>query len=407
MKFIRDIINEKKQTGAQASMQASNPARTSANPEVHPQAVPPAAEAAIAMPDLSPSRAAPEEHFSLFDDGQVIDVAAEPLANLFEEPEPSEPDTDADTYIQAVLHPRQTPAPRIYTQPHEKPAAAVETPRLDPVAEQELTRQILAHTAQAAPMDEPEFQPEPQPQPMPEPAMQAERRPEMRPEPRPEARAETIPEPQPLPRTQPRPEARSVLQPEQPLSDPAEAVEVPAPAAGRGARRAGRVKTRLLGFGSAQEAISDPLATAPAPSAQAAPAAATIASPAPVQFPVGWLVITDGPGHGTAFALFNGVSQIGRGEDQAIRLDMGDTSISRSNHAAIAYDPEQRSFYLGHGGKANLVRLNGRPVLSTEIITSGDQIRIGETSLRFVGLCGADFDWSASAEEGEPRVSFA
>ena len=112
-------------------------------------------------------------------------------------------------------------------------------------------------------------------------------------------------------------------------------------------------------------------------------------------------------GQGAAFTLFEGVSQIGRGEDQAIRLDFGDTSISRSNHAAVAYDPEQKSFYLGHGGKANLVRLNGRPVLSTEVLSSGDVVRIGETCLRFVGLCGPEFDWTEANEEGTKRVSYA
>ena len=82
---------------------------------------------------------------------------------------------------------------------------------------------------------------------------------------------------------------------------------------------------------------------------------------------------------------------------EAIRLDFGDTSISRANHAAIAYDSEQGGFYLGHGGKANMVRLNDRPVLSTEEISSGAMIRIGETTLRFVALCGSDFSWT---EEG-------
>jgi pSer/pThr/pTyr-binding forkhead associated (FHA) protein len=103
------------------------------------------------------------------------------------------------------------------------------------------------------------------------------------------------------------------------------------------------------------------------------------------------------PGPGAAFTIFEGVAQIGRGETQAVRLDFGDTSISRENHAAVAYDTEQKAFFLGHGGKANLVRLNGRPVLSTEELRSGNTIRIGETTLRFVALCGPDFSWA----EGE------
>lgn len=164
-------------------------------------------------------------------------------------------------------------------------------------------------------------------------------------------------------------------------------VSVPAPASGRSGRGAGRVKTRLLGFGTPQAAVHDPFAQEPSKSE---PVNASESN----GFPVGWLVVTEGPGRGTSFALQSGVSQIGRGQDQAIRLDFGDTSISRSNHAAIAYDDENDSFYLGHGGKANMVRLNDRPVLSTEDLNSGAIIRIGETTMRFVALCDGTFKWS-------------
>lgn len=170
-------------------------------------------------------------------------------------------------------------------------------------------------------------------------------------------------------------------------------VKVPAPAAGRARRQAGRVKTRLLGFGNDHNQDGDLFAngsnTNPATKAM---------------FPVGWMVIVSGPGCGTAFALQNGVSQIGRGEGQAVRLDYGDTSISRENHAAVAYDAEQQEFFLGHGGKANLVRLNGKPVLSTETLASGALIRIGETTLRFIGFCGSEFDWSNAQADGDEDV---
>ena len=175
---------------------------------------------------------------------------------------------------------------------------------------------------------------------------------------------------------------------EQSLAAGPRIVQVPAPAAGRAGRRTGRVKTRLLGFEHAHSANSDPFDVGK-----------ESASSAQEKFPVGWIVVVSGPGRGSSFTLFNGVSQIGRGDDQAIKLDFGDTSISRNNHAAIAYDNEQRAFFLGHGGKANLVRLNNKPVLSTEELSSGDLIRIGETTLRFVGLCGSDFDWESEARE--------
>jgi len=161
-------------------------------------------------------------------------------------------------------------------------------------------------------------------------------------------------------------------------------MDMPQPALGRASGRQGRVKTRLLGFNIDQETESDPIAD----QAEATAAPYT-------QFPVGWLIVTDGPGRGSAFTLFNGVSKIGRGKDQTVPLDFGDNSISRENHAALAYDPAQKSFFIGHGGKANLVRRNDRPVLSTEELTPGDHITIGETTLRFVALCGQDFSWDA------------
>ena len=108
-------------------------------------------------------------------------------------------------------------------------------------------------------------------------------------------------------------------------------------------------------------------------------------------------MIVSGPGRGTCYTLHSGVAQIGRGEGQAIRLDFGDTSISRENHAAIAFDPERGAFFIGHGGKANLVRCNDMPVLSTQELGAGDRIRVGETTLIFTPFCGPEFSWSAGA----------
>lgn len=153
-----------------------------------------------------------------------------------------------------------------------------------------------------------------------------------------------------------------------------------------------RAKTRVLGFQSAALANRDPFASGAEEKAQ------------PVtRFPVGWIVVTAGPGRGACFTLSNGVSSIGRGADQAVCLDFGDGSISRNNHASIAYDDEMNRFFLGQGGKSNIVRLNDRPVLSTEDIADGDSIRIGETTLRFVALCGERFHWKKSeqAEDGD------
>ena len=167
-------------------------------------------------------------------------------------------------------------------------------------------------------------------------------------------------------------------------------------AATRQPARARRTKTRLIGFEKSNGDVVDLFNDAP-----------KAAAAQRVRFPVGWIVVTDGPGRGESFTLLAGMSQIGRGEDQAIQLDFGDTTISRNNHAAIVYDPETMTFLLGHGGKANIVRLNDKPVISNETLQNGDVIRIGETKLRFVALCDKSFNWSADATEGDDNVAIA
>ncbi|MDA3858262.1 MAG: FHA domain-containing protein [Roseovarius sp.] len=171
------------------------------------------------------------------------------------------------------------------------------------------------------------------------------------------------------------------------MADQSDATDAP-PETFRPGRGARRVRTRMLGFDQGIDAVTDPFAKQD-PEANAPTR----------KHPVGWMVVVAGPGKGHSFAIFNGVSTIGRGADQSVVLDFGDTSISREKHAAVAYDDEQNSFFLGHGGKSNIVRLNGRPVLSTEDLSHGDSLRIGETTLRFVALCGTEFTWGPSGND--------
>ncbi|MFK7746185.1 MAG: FHA domain-containing protein [Roseobacter sp.] len=171
-----------------------------------------------------------------------------------------------------------------------------------------------------------------------------------------------------------------------PLADAMDAplAEMPAPAVGRGANRSGRVKTRLLGFSGDIGDQDDPFAKSGSLDSA---------------FPVGWLVVISDQGRGACFALHDGVSTIGRSKDQTVCLNFGDNSISRSNHVSVAYDAEQNKFFIGHGGKSNLVRLNSAPLLSTEELRSKDVIRLGETKLRFIALCEDDFRWASDQEQ--------
>ena len=167
-------------------------------------------------------------------------------------------------------------------------------------------------------------------------------------------------------------------------------------AAARSPARSRRTKTRLIGFEKSDGDVVDLFNDAP----KAAPTKS-------VKFPVGWLVVTDGPGRGESFSLLSGMSQIGRGEDQAVQLDFGDNSISRTNHAAIVYDPDTKEFLLGHGGKSNIVRLNDKPLISNESLKTGDLMRIGETVLRFVALCDNSFNWTDGATGEDEDVAIA
>ena len=108
---------------------------------------------------------------------------------------------------------------------------------------------------------------------------------------------------------------------------------------------------------------------------------------------VGWLVVLAGPGKGQVCKLGYGANSLGRGEKSRVRLDFGDERISRENHATLAYDAHGRKYYLQHGGGMNLTYLGDAPVLTPISIDPMQDIRIGETTLRFVPFCGPDFDW--------------
>ena len=152
-------------------------------------------------------------------------------------------------------------------------------------------------------------------------------------------------------------------------------------------------KTRLMGFETSDGRMIDAFDADKAEEEKAAR----------ILQPVALVMVIGGPGVGECFALQAVKSEIGRGDDQAIRLDFGDMAVSRSNHAAIVYDPDKHNFLLGHGGKSNVVRLNGKPVVSTTDLKGGDEIQIGETTMRFVAICSEKFNWieADQADEGD------
>ena len=113
----------------------------------------------------------------------------------------------------------------------------------------------------------------------------------------------------------------------------------------------------------------------------------------PIRPIAGWLVVIKGPGQGQFAPIFDGMNSVGRGDNQSTRVDFGDETISREQHAFLTYDLKSRTFYLSHGGKSNIIRCNGSPVLQALELKHGDIISIGNSEFAFSAFCGPNFDW--------------
>lgn len=98
---------------------------------------------------------------------------------------------------------------------------------------------------------------------------------------------------------------------------------------------------------------------------------------------VGLLTVMDGAGQGETRPVYSGTNQIGRSTDNRIPLDFGDTTISRIQHAVIAYEASSRAFRIFDGGKANPVHVNGEKLANDRALANGDTIKVGMTTLKF------------------------
>jgi hypothetical protein len=107
----------------------------------------------------------------------------------------------------------------------------------------------------------------------------------------------------------------------------------------------------------------------------------------------GWLVIIEGPGKGRSLEIGVGANQIGRAPTQKARIDFGDTSISREEHALLIYEPRTRRFIVQRGNGRNLTYVGQEPVVEPVDLKGGEEICVGATRLRFVPFCGPDFSW--------------
>ena len=77
---------------------------------------------------------------------------------------------------------------------------------------------------------------------------------------------------------------------------------------------------------------------------------------------VGWLVAVSGSERGRDYRIHSDNNYIGRSEKMAICI-RGDDTISRVNHAVIAYDTRERLFYFAPGEGRSINRINGKATL--------------------------------------------
>lgn len=106
----------------------------------------------------------------------------------------------------------------------------------------------------------------------------------------------------------------------------------------------------------------------------------------------GWLVCVEGAEKGRDYRLHSEMNYIGRSKSNDVVLS-SDPTVSRERHALIAYDNREKMFFFAPANGSSLVRQNGRPVLSTVELKSGDRLEIGSGVYLFIPLCGEAFVW--------------
>lgn len=108
---------------------------------------------------------------------------------------------------------------------------------------------------------------------------------------------------------------------------------------------------------------------------------------------VGWLVCVEGAPRGRDFRIHSQYNYIGRARHMDICIE-GDNSISAENAAILAYDDQQKIFFFAPGQGRNLVRVNGKAVLSPVELQAYDRLTVGKSVFLFIPLCGERFDWN-------------
>lgn len=115
---------------------------------------------------------------------------------------------------------------------------------------------------------------------------------------------------------------------------------------------------------------------------------------------VGWLVCIEGPDKGKDFRIWAKNNTIGRSEKMDLCIK-GDTTISRENHARLAYDEKHNNFHLIPAESTNNIYLNEEPIYIPTKLEGYDLIEFGDSKFIFVSFCNDKFTWSNGLKQGE------
>lgn len=105
----------------------------------------------------------------------------------------------------------------------------------------------------------------------------------------------------------------------------------------------------------------------------------------------GWLVCISGPEKGRDYRLHHGFNRIGRDAGMDVQV-MDDPAITRKNHCSVVYDDRKRRFSVVPSSGA-LTYYNNGLLTKSELLDTGDEIRMGESTFVFIPFCGEDRVW--------------
>ncbi|MBR2877254.1 MAG: FHA domain-containing protein [Clostridia bacterium] len=108
---------------------------------------------------------------------------------------------------------------------------------------------------------------------------------------------------------------------------------------------------------------------------------------------VGWLVCVGGEHFGESFNIYSGNNSIGRKPGNRIVLNK-DNSVSGEKHAFVVFEPKKSEFFIQPGNSSGLAYINDIVILVPTKLNSYEIIKVGNTELLFVPLCGENFDWN-------------